>query len=262
MRACRRHSAAKPGRRVCGTGLFSARKPAARQATRRWRGRRRLRFGISTTRRRLPVRGMLGPACCATAHRLPTRDEDGLVEARIFAPRSRTSGLLKIDVDDVPWKDDLPTWKPTYRDGHLRVPPPALAGGATLNDKMVEVRTGSLFRVDMQGLRSSHAFGLSRLLPIKLFVHPARLTPNRSSKQNSDRLVSHCIDLLLGTRCKPNKKRPLLRNIKLIKIYQHTGVLKFITNLVIRSCESGNMFAHPRYTIPQKLTANKIVKTL
>lgn len=92
MRACRRHSAAKPGRRVCGTRLSSARKPAARQATRRWRGRRRLRFGISATRRRLKLRRTLGPACSATPGRLATWDKDGPVEARSSAPPSRTSG--------------------------------------------------------------------------------------------------------------------------------------------------------------------------
>jgi len=45
--------------------------------------------------------------------------------------------IMEIDVDDVPWKDDLLIWKPTYTDGHLPLPR-GPGWGAKLNDEVVE----------------------------------------------------------------------------------------------------------------------------
>ena len=44
--------------------------------------------------------------------------------------------VMEIDIDDVPWKDDLITWKPTIEDGHLQVPD-APGWGAELNEDVI-----------------------------------------------------------------------------------------------------------------------------
>ncbi|MEM7408475.1 MAG: mandelate racemase/muconate lactonizing enzyme family protein [Pseudomonadota bacterium] len=45
--------------------------------------------------------------------------------------------VMEIDIDDVPWKDDIVTWQPTIEDGHLLVPQ-APGWGAELNDEVIE----------------------------------------------------------------------------------------------------------------------------
>ncbi len=44
--------------------------------------------------------------------------------------------VMEIDIDDVPWKDGLITWKPTIEDGHLQVPD-APGWGAELNEDVI-----------------------------------------------------------------------------------------------------------------------------
>jgi len=44
--------------------------------------------------------------------------------------------VMEIDIDDVPWKDDIITWKPTIVDGHLQVPN-APGWGAELNEEVI-----------------------------------------------------------------------------------------------------------------------------
>ena len=45
--------------------------------------------------------------------------------------------VMEIDIDDVPWKDDLITWQPTIEDGHLRVPE-GPGWGAELNEDVIK----------------------------------------------------------------------------------------------------------------------------
>jgi L-alanine-DL-glutamate epimerase-like enolase superfamily enzyme len=44
--------------------------------------------------------------------------------------------VMEIDIDDVPWKDDIITWTPQIKDGHLAVPQ-APGWGAELNDDVI-----------------------------------------------------------------------------------------------------------------------------
>ena len=44
--------------------------------------------------------------------------------------------VMEIDIDDVPWKDDIITWTPQIKDGHLEVPQ-APGWGADLNDDVI-----------------------------------------------------------------------------------------------------------------------------
>lgn len=45
--------------------------------------------------------------------------------------------VMEIDVDDVPWKDDLLTWRPEVTNGELALPP-GPGWGARLNDEVME----------------------------------------------------------------------------------------------------------------------------
>ena len=44
--------------------------------------------------------------------------------------------VMEIDIDDVPWKDDIITWKPDIRDGCVQAPP-GPGWGATLNEDVI-----------------------------------------------------------------------------------------------------------------------------
>ena len=44
--------------------------------------------------------------------------------------------IMEIDIDDVPWKDDLVTCVPEIEDGHL-LPPPGPGWGADLNEDVL-----------------------------------------------------------------------------------------------------------------------------
>ncbi len=44
--------------------------------------------------------------------------------------------VMEIDVDDVPWKDDILTWKPEFTDGCIAAPP-GPGWGATLNEEVI-----------------------------------------------------------------------------------------------------------------------------
>ena len=44
--------------------------------------------------------------------------------------------VMEIDIDDVPWKDDIITWKPDIRDGCVQAPP-GPGWGAKLNEDVI-----------------------------------------------------------------------------------------------------------------------------
>ena len=45
--------------------------------------------------------------------------------------------LFEVDIDDVPWKDDLVTAPPAIEDGHLLIPT-GIGWGAEVNEKVIQ----------------------------------------------------------------------------------------------------------------------------
>lgn len=55
--------------------------------------------------------------------------------------------VMEIDIDDVPWKDDIITWKPEIKDGCVRLPP-GPGWGASLNEEVIAAHPPKFVRVD------------------------------------------------------------------------------------------------------------------
>ena len=55
--------------------------------------------------------------------------------------------VMEIDIDDVPWKDDIISWKPDIRDGCVACPP-GPGWGASLNDDVIAAHPPRFIRSD------------------------------------------------------------------------------------------------------------------
>ena len=55
--------------------------------------------------------------------------------------------VMEIDIDDVPWKDDIISWKPTIIDGNVQAPP-GPGWGATLNEDVIAAHPPKFVQVD------------------------------------------------------------------------------------------------------------------
>ncbi|MGY9054246.1 MAG: mandelate racemase/muconate lactonizing enzyme family protein [Alphaproteobacteria bacterium] len=55
--------------------------------------------------------------------------------------------VMEIDIDDVPWKDDIITWKPTIIDGNVQAPP-GPGWGAKLNEDVIAAHPPKFVTVD------------------------------------------------------------------------------------------------------------------
>jgi L-alanine-DL-glutamate epimerase-like enolase superfamily enzyme len=55
--------------------------------------------------------------------------------------------VMEIDIDDVPWKDDIITWKPAIKDGCVQIPP-GPGWGATLNEDVIAAHPPKFVQVD------------------------------------------------------------------------------------------------------------------
>ncbi len=55
--------------------------------------------------------------------------------------------VMEIDIDDVPWKDDIITWKPEIRNGCVQCPP-GPGWGANLNDEVIAAHPPKFVKVE------------------------------------------------------------------------------------------------------------------
>ena len=55
--------------------------------------------------------------------------------------------VMEIDIDDVPWKDDIITWKPEIKNGCVQIPP-GPGWGATLNEEVIAAHPPKFVKVD------------------------------------------------------------------------------------------------------------------
>ena len=54
---------------------------------------------------------------------------------------------MEIDIDDVPWKDDIITWKPVISNGCVQCPP-GPGWGASLNDDVIAAHPPKFVKAD------------------------------------------------------------------------------------------------------------------
>ena len=55
--------------------------------------------------------------------------------------------VMEIDIDDIPWKDDIITWKPEIMNGAVQIPP-SPGWGAKLNEDVIAAHPPKFVPVD------------------------------------------------------------------------------------------------------------------